>query len=602
MASRLSPDHAEPARPSLTNVGVDTRLRIGGVTVLERRRRPSGEPPPLMRDVDRTLLFWVAISATTAALAVLTIFFDGVADFWIDVDEAVLDWFAEFRTRAVTPTMEALNSLGSEWTTRVLRWSMLGVLVAYLRWRHLVVGLGAILTAEFVANRIATTVERVPPSNVTNLGSYPDFPFPSLPVAALTITLVVAGYALIPKGRLRNLWFTASAAAVGLLAVARMYLGVEHPTDIAVGAVLAAAVGIGAFRLLVPATAFPVSYARSPTAHLKVHGARHLAIRSALEDQLLDASSPTSRSVRRALHEQLGCDVLGCELVDFKPYGLDGSAGSTPLRIQVAGNPNGYLFGKLYATNHLRSDRWYKASRSVVYGSLEDEIPFGSVRRLAEYEDYMLRVMYDAGLPVPRPFGFVEVQKDREYLLVTEFIDEASEIDDVEMSEELMHNALGLVRQLWDAGLAHRDIKPANLLVRDDEVFLIDTAFAMLHPSPWRQAVDLANMMLLLALRTDAPTVYTHAVQHFAPRDIAEAFAATRGVTIPRQLRVGLNEVRRRTGSDLIEEFRTLAPECPPIRIQRWSPRRLATTSLLIGSGAVFAYLLFDNLNDANFF
>jgi hypothetical protein len=73
-------------------------------------------------------------------------------------------------------------------------------------------------------------------------------------------------------------------------------------------------------------------------------------------------------------------------------------------------------------------------------------------------------------------------------------------------------------------------------------------------------------------------------------------------VTIPRQLRVGLNEVRRRTGSDLIEEFRTLAPECPPIRIQRWSPRRLATTSLLIGSGAVFAYLLFDNLNDANFF
>ncbi len=115
-------------------------------------------------------------------------------------------------------------------------------------------------------------------------------------------------------------------------------------------------------------------------------------------------------------------------------------------------------------------------------------------------------------------------------------------------------------------------------------------------------AVDLANMMLLLALRSDAPTVYEHAIQHFDPRDIAEAFAATRGVTIPRQLREGLHEVRRRTGHDIIEEFRTLAPECPPIRIQRWSPRRLATTSLLIGGGAVFAYLLFDNLNDANFF
>lgn len=57
-----------------------------------------------------------------------------------------------------------------------------------------------------------------------------------------------------------------------------------------------------------------------------------------------------------------------------------------------------------------------------------------------------------------------------------------------------------------------------------------------------------------------------------------------------------------RRGRDLIDEFRTLAPECPPIRIQRWSARRLLTTLLLIGGSAIFAYLLFDNLNDANFF
>lgn len=460
-------------------------------------------------------------------------------------------------------------------------------------------GLGAILVAEFVVSRIATTIERVPPSTVDSIGSPAAFPFPSLPVAALTITLVVGGYALIPKGRLRNWWFAASAVAVGLLAVARMYLGVEHPTDIAVGAVLAVTVGMGAFRLFVPAAAFPISYERKSVAHLSIQGSRHRAIRAALEQQLLDSGS---LAVRRAVHEQLRCDVLGCELVGFKPYGLDGSAGSTPLLIQVAGDPDNYLFGKLYATNHLRSNRWYKAFRSVVHGSLEDEVPFGSVRRLVEYEDYMLRAMNDAGLPVPRPFGFVQVQTGREYLLATEFLDGAIEIGDAEMSEGLMHNALDSVRQLWDAGFAHRDIKPANLLVRGEEVLLIDTAFAMVHPFPWRQAVDLANMMLLLALRSDAPTVYEHAIQHFEPRDVAEAFAATRGVTIPRQLREGLREVRRRTGHDLIEEFRALAPDCPPIRIQRSSARRLATTFLLIGGGALFAYLLFDNLNDSNFF
>ena len=85
-----------------------------------------------------------------------------------------------------------------------------------------------------------------------------------------------------------------------------------------------------------------------------------------------------------------------------------------------------------------------------------------------------------------------------------------------------------MVRGLWDAGLAHRDVKPSNLLVRDGRIVLIDVAFAEVHPSPWRQAVDLANMMLVLALRSDAETVYRQALRFFSPDDLAEAFAAVR--------------------------------------------------------------------------
>ena len=32
---------------------------------------------------------------------------------------------------------------------------------------------------------------------------------------------------------------------------------------------------------------------------------------------------------------------------------------------------------------------------------------------------------------------------------------------------------------------------------------MIDVAFVQVRPSPWRQAVDLGNMMLVLAVRTD---------------------------------------------------------------------------------------------------
>ena len=108
------------------------------------------------------------------------------------------------------------------------------------------------------------------------------------------------------------------------------------------------------------------------------------------------------------------------------------------------------------------------------------------------------------------------------------------------------------MRQLWDAGLAHRDIKPANLLVRDGQVLLIDAFFVQVRPSPWRQAVDLGNMMLVLAVRTDAERVYQRALDYFTADEIAEAFAATRGVASPTQLRA----VMKRDGRDLIGQFR----------------------------------------------
>ena len=80
---------------------------------------------------------------------------------------------------------------------------------------------------------------------------------------------------------------------------------------------------------------------------------------------------------------------------------------------------------------------------------------------------------------------------------------------------------------------------------------LIDVAFAEVHPSPWRQAVDLANMMLVLALRSDADTVYQRALRFFSPDDLAEAFAAIGGVTLPSQSRSMLARDGRRAARPL---------------------------------------------------
>jgi tRNA A-37 threonylcarbamoyl transferase component Bud32 len=205
------------------------------------------------------------------------------------------------------------------------------------------------------------------------------------------------------------------------------------------------------------------------------------------------------------------------------------------------------------------------------------------VRRLVQQEDYALRVVREAGVPGAKSYGFVELTPEREYMLVTDFLEGAVELGDAVVDDALIDEALHVVRVLWDAGLAHRDIKPANLMVRDGHILLIDVAFAELRPTPWRQAVDLANMMLCLALRSSAQQVYDRALRQFTVDEVSEALAAARGLALPSQLRRAL----RAQGHDLQDELLNLLPERPrPIKVQRWTFRRvvvaLATAILVV--------------------
>jgi hypothetical protein len=113
--------------------------------------------------------------------------------------------------------------------------------------------------------------------------------------------------------------------------------------------------------------------------------------------------------------------------------------------------------------------------------------------------------------------------------------------------------------------------------------------------------VDLANMMIILGLRTSPDHVYERALQYFTPDEIAEAFAATKGVTIPSQSRSSLAVLKRSEGVDVVQRFRELSPYREPISVQRWSVRRI-----LLAVGAVLIFLmllslLIDNITGAGF-
>jgi serine/threonine protein kinase len=191
--------------------------------------------------------------------------------------------------------------------------------------------------------------------------------------------------------------------------------------------------------------------------------------------------------------------------------------------------------------------------------------------------------------------GIVEITPEREYLLVAEFLLGAQEIGEAAVDDSVIDQGLAVVRRMWEIGVAHRDVKPANVMVRDGTLYLIDSAFAEVRPSPWRQAVDLANMMLVLALRTDAERVLARARLRFSDEEIAEAFAATRGLTMPTQLRRCL----RADSRDLHAEFLRLLPyRLPPVQIQRLSWRRVGL-SLVALLGLLLLVMVVAGLLDS---
>ena len=520
----------------------------------KRTRRPTGAAPPLPKSIGFTGGLWLAL--------VLVVVGSGCV--WLHQDAGPLDRFDAVITDAVV-------TLRTGWLNTLMRWlntfgsrgglALIGLLVVaaaarFGRWRHLLLFLVSLVILEFSMG-LTVFAQRPRPFDVSAIGPWEGYSAPSAPITGLALALIGATYMLVVPGRPRMIAKVALGVTLGLATFIRIYLGVDHFTDALFAAILGVAVPVALFRAFAPNATYPIRYGkRGKSAHLDVSGRRGDAIRSAMSEQ------------------------LGFTVLDMKPVGLEGSGGSTPLKMHVVDEAGAErtVFAKLYAKSHVRADRWYKLGRSMLYGRLEDETPFKTVRRFVEYEDYTLRLLGEYAFSTPAALGIVEITPDQEYLIAMEFFEDSVEIGDAEIDEQVIDDGLRMIRQMWDVGLAHRDIKPANLMVQNGRLRLIDVFFVQVRPSPWRQAVDLGNMMLVLALRSDARTVYEQALRYFTPEELSEAFAATRGVASPTQLRQFL----KADGRKLLEEFRSMVPQRRPIAIQRWSVRRVALIAVTI--------------------
>ena len=368
-----------------------------------QRRRPSGEAPPLPRALNRSGRIWLAAAGGILLLWAGLVANQGTAVRMLELDHAVVEWVAGMRTELLTDVMQTVHALGSRWTIRVLFWSTVAALVVLRRFRHLFVfgrghpGRDRPHRPARLRFRLAPAPGRGDPGRLERLRQ---------PVA--------------PGGRAhRHPDGRALLAGPGGPAAPPRQAGDRRA-------------GRRPGRL----PALPGRERAQRRADRRRHrghhppgGVPHDHPQRGLPGHLppRQLGPPGRRRPPRPGHPTRALeDQLGVQVAEVKPFGLSGSAGSTPLRVTVKGDPETWLFAKLYAGSHLRSDRWYKLGRTLLYGRLEDEKPFNTVRRLVQQEDYALRLMHGAGVRSPEPFGIVEITPEREYLVVTEFFDDAT--------------------------------------------------------------------------------------------------------------------------------------------------------------------------------
>src|SRR4029453_727135 len=273
---------------------------------------------PLPHHLQTTGVGWLVAAVVLVALA-LVVFADGLRGLAVEVtvvEDAVVGWLAGLEVPGLVAVMGGLAALGSWMAMNVLLWGLLLALLILRRLRQLLVVLLAwILQGLMIQFLLAPLVQRPRPFGVEFRTDWTAWALPSEQMGALVVVLVGILYGLVPEGRWRQIGKWVATGLVVLIALARMYLGVEAPTDILVGVAIGVAIALLCFRLLAPSQVFPISYRRGRAAHLDVGGARGQAIRRALQDQ------------------------LGLVVEEVEPFGLAGSAGFHPAADQGQRRP-----------------------------------------------------------------------------------------------------------------------------------------------------------------------------------------------------------------------------------------------------------------------
>ena len=120
-------ERIEPIARELPSVGARREVRVAGVRVAGRRRRPSGEKAALRRDLQTSGRVWLLGGLVMVAIWVSLFAFPATANWWTRQDLKLLEEIVDIRTSAMTAIADVIALLGEGWFLRILR---IGTLLA----------------------------------------------------------------------------------------------------------------------------------------------------------------------------------------------------------------------------------------------------------------------------------------------------------------------------------------------------------------------------------------------------------------------------------------------------------------------------------------
>src|SRR5687768_4740024 len=264
-ANQSTPTSALPVHPALREA-----VRS------PRRRRPTGAAPPLPYRLQTSGVGWLVAAVVLVGLT-LAIFGRGLRGPAVTatvIDDAVVGWLAGLAGPGLEPALRGLARIGSWPVLYAASYGLLLVLLVLRRWRHLLVWWVAVLLGGNLIDGLAMITRRPRPFGVELQSSWGGWALPSVQVAYLTAILLGVLYTLVPEGRWRNTGKWVVAGLVAVVAVARMALGVDAPSDVLVAAGIGVTLPLLAFRRFTPSEVYPVAYRRGRSAHLDIGGAR----------------------------------------------------------------------------------------------------------------------------------------------------------------------------------------------------------------------------------------------------------------------------------------------------------------------------------------